>query len=63
MRKKLGKLTANALLILDIFEAHRGEELKQLLRKHRIHLCFVPPTCTDELQPMDQIPNKQLCQN
>ena len=42
-----------ALCIFDVYAAHRGDELLDLLRKHNIKCVFVPASCTDKLQPLD----------
>lgn len=47
-----------ALVIFDVFKAHRSEVLLETLKKENIKVVYVPASCTDELQPMDQIPNK-----
>ena len=42
-----------ALLILDIFAAHRTLAVKELCAEHHIVMVFVPANCTGELQPLD----------
>ena len=58
-RVRLG-LPANqqGIAIFDVYRAHRGEELLQLLRENHISPIFVPAACTDRLQPMDLAANK-----
>lgn len=40
-------------LVLDVYAAHRRQEVKDLAATLNIQLIFVPPSCTDELQPLD----------
>ena len=49
-----------ALVILDIFAAHRTEDVKQLYAEHNILLEFIPANCTGELQPLDVSSNGDL---
>lgn len=49
-----------ALAIFDVFKAHQDEKFLDLLRNHNIHVVFVPPSCTGELQPGDQLLNAQF---
>ena len=42
-----------ALVILDVFAAHRTDKVKELYSEHNISLEFVPVNCTDVLQPLD----------
>ena len=49
-----------ALVILDIFVAHRTEDVKQLYAEHNILLEFIPTNCTGELQPLDVSSNRDL---
>ena len=42
-----------ALVILDVFAAHRTDKVKELYSKHNILLEFVPENCTGVLQPLD----------
>lgn len=47
-----------ALTVFDVFKAHRSEKVLNALRQANIKTVFVPACCTDELQPLDAIPNK-----
>ena len=47
-----------ALLILDVFAAHRTEEFIKKLASNSIEVVFVPACCTDKLQPLDLTLNK-----
>ena len=49
-----------ALVILDVFAAHRTENVKALYAEHNILLEFVPANCTGELQPLDVSCNGDL---
>jgi hypothetical protein len=40
-------------LILDCYPVHRQEDMKDDTSKLGIHLPFIPPGLTDELQPLD----------
>ena len=42
-----------ALCIFNVFRAQMGEEFLQELKDNNICNAFVPPSCTDKLQPMD----------
>lgn len=46
-------LRQQALCILDVYRAHRVEEVLDLFKKHCINVVFVPACCTSELQPLD----------
>lgn len=50
-------LRQRALCIFDVYKAHRGQGLLDILDKHGIKVVFVPGACTDRLQPLDLIPN------
>ena len=51
-----------ALAIFDVFKAHRSDKLLALHKKSRIAVVFVPASCTDKLQPLDQRINKKYKQ-
>ena len=40
-------------LILDVYTAHRTASVKEIAEALHIHLYFIPPGCTDLLQPLD----------
>ena len=42
-----------ALLIFDVFAAHRTDSLRNLIAQHNMKVVFVPASCTGELQPLD----------
>jgi len=44
-------------LVLDVWSVHKSEEFRMFLRTHfpRIHLVYVPPNCTSQLQVADVI--------
>jgi len=48
-----------ALAIFDVFKAHRSDKLLSMLKKSGIRVMFVPASCTDQLQPLDQTVNKK----
>jgi len=48
-----------ALAIFDVFKAHCSDKLLALHKKSRIAVVFVPASCTDKLQPLDQRINKK----
>jgi hypothetical protein len=53
-RKRVG-LNKNhpALVILDVFAAHRTKAFKKLCDDSHIKLVYVPASCTGQLQPLD----------
>lgn len=55
----VSKSDQKALAIFDVFKAHRSEKLLGLLKTNGIRVVFVPPSCTDKLQPLDQTVNKR----
>lgn len=53
-KKRLGLPDSQkALCIFDVFRAQMGEDFINDLKKKIICIVFVPPSCTDRLQPMD----------
>ena len=48
---------SHIILVLDVWAVHISEEFRFFLRTHhpRIHLVFVPPNCTSQLQVADVI--------
>ena len=58
-KQKLGLDKDNfALALFDVFAAHRCDSVLQALEKHHIKCCFIPPSCTGELQPLDLTVNQ-----
>ena len=49
-----------ALLIFDVFAAHRVESVLSKLDENNVLVIFIPPNCTDMLQPLDISVNKPL---
>ena len=45
---------------MDVFKAHRCEEVLQKLEECNVAVVFVPANCTDQLQPLDLSVNKPL---
>ena len=41
-------------LLLDVYSAHRTDTVKEIANALNIHLYFIPPGCTDLLQPLDR---------
>ena len=54
----LDKINQPALAIFDVFKAQRSEKVLDKLNAAGIRVVFVPASCTDRLQPLDQLPNK-----
>ncbi|KAK3084641.1 hypothetical protein FSP39_016716 [Pinctada imbricata] len=46
-----------AICVFDVYKAHRGDKLRALLEKNYIKCAYVPAACTDQLQPLDILPN------
>jgi len=46
-------LRQRALVIMDVFRAHRVEDFLTQLKAHDVEVVFVPGGCTGELQPLD----------
>jgi hypothetical protein len=42
------------IVILDAYAAHRCSEVQEIARVWEIQLVFIPPGCTDKLQPLDR---------
>lgn len=40
-------------LLLDVYTAHRTDTVKETAHSYNIHLHFIPPGCTDLVQPLD----------
>ena len=47
-----------ALALFDVFASHRCESVLQALEKNNIKCCFIPASCTGELQPLDLTVNQ-----
>lgn len=60
VRADLGKPDQKALVILDVFRAHRVDILRQKMTDSGIALVYVPAACTDQLQPLDLSVNKEF---
>jgi hypothetical protein len=41
------------VVILDTYSAHRSREVREVAQLWEIELLFIPPGCTDKLQPLD----------
>jgi hypothetical protein len=42
------------IVILDAYAAHRSPEVREIAGVWEIQLVFIPPGCTDKLQPLDR---------
>ena len=40
-------------LLLDVYKAHRTDNVKAIAKALNIHLYYIPPGCTDLVQPLD----------
>ena len=49
-----------ALVIFDVFAAHRCDSKLKKLHEHHIHQDFVLASCTGELQPLDLTSNDEF---
>ncbi len=58
-RKERRKPKQKALLVLDVFAAHRTKPFLDKLKANNILVVFVPACCTDKLQPLDLTLNKE----
>ena len=47
-----------ALVLFDNFKGQCTDSLLQILTKNNIDYIFIPPNCTDRLQPLDVSVNK-----
>ena len=58
-KKKLGLDDSQfALAIFDVFASHWCETILDALERNHIKCCFVPASCTGELQPLDLTVNQ-----
>jgi hypothetical protein len=46
--------TGPLLVILDTYAAHRSANVREAAKNLQIDLIFIPPGCTDRLQPLDR---------
>ena len=58
VRNRLEKPDQKALLILDVFAAHRVATVMRKVEDAGFVLLYVPAACTDKLQPLDLLINK-----
>jgi hypothetical protein len=42
------------VVMLDTYSAHRAEEINNYAKALNVTLLFLPPGCTDQLQPFDR---------
>jgi hypothetical protein len=42
------------VVMLDTYSAHRAQVVREAAERHGIELLFIPPGCTDRLQPLDR---------
>lgn len=60
-RERLGiKATSKAMLLWDVFRGHQDDEARAILKRNNIELVYISPNCTDQLQPLDQLVNKEF---
>lgn len=43
-----------------MFRGHQDDEARAILKRNNIELVYIPPNCTDQLQPLDQLVNKEF---
>lgn len=48
----------NSLCIFDTFKAQLTTEVLELLKGNHVETVFIPPNCTNQLQPLDFSVNK-----
>ena len=58
-REELQTPDQAALVIFDVYAAHRTDTLITKLQDNNIRYCKVPAACTDRLQPLDLSLNKE----
>jgi transposase len=46
--------TGPLVVILDVYPAHRTDAIRGMALALGIELVFIPPGCTDRLQPLDR---------
>ena len=52
--------TQRALVVLDVYKAHRTSDVLGVLKEAGFELVFVPGNCTSELQPLDVAVNSRF---
>ena len=52
--------TQKALLLFDVFRGHKEQSVFAKLDEANIDHIFIPPNCTDRLQPLDVAINKSI---
>ena len=60
VREQMGKPDQKALVICDVFAAHRTQDVKAKLDEANMERLFVPAGCTGQLQPLDVAVNDQF---
>lgn len=48
------------MLLWDVFRGHQDDEARAILKRNNIELVYISPNCTDQLQPLDQLVNKEF---
>lgn len=57
-RAELGlPASQKALLVLDVYKAHRTPDVLHVLKENGLELVYIPANCTSELQPLDVLVN------